>query len=326
MRIVRLIGITGLGILAAGSVAFIAALLVYRDIPPAELEAKYMSSASKFINIDGVRIHYRDEGPPDGPAIVLIHANFGSLLQWDPWVDALKDRYRVVRFDMTAHGLTGPDPSGDYSMARTVTLTERLVDALALRHFAIAGTSLGGSVAMQYTALHPDRIDKLILVNAGALEGQVMRKAGMRVPRAANILKYITPRALARYMLLSRAGDPSHISEKQIDEWYDMWMLKGQRTAILERLRSYSGLDVVGVTAKIAAPTLIEWGAANRQTPPEQAYQLRDMLKSAASVALIMYPGIGHFALQEAGPQTAHDARAYLDGKLANSPGGAAAG
>jgi pimeloyl-ACP methyl ester carboxylesterase len=325
MRIVRLIGMGLLSVLAIGIVALIAGLLAYRDVPPAELEAKYMSPSSKFINIDGARIHYRDEGRPDGPAIVLIHANFGSLLQWDPWVDALKDRYRVVRFDMTAHGLTGADPSGDYSLKRTVMLTEKLVDALGLRRFAIAGTSLGGSVAMAYTAEHPERIDKLILINAGALEGQVMKRAGRQVPQAANILKYITPRALARYMLISRAGDASRISEKQIDEWYDMWMLRGQRSAILARLRSYSGLDINATTAKITVPTLIEWGAANKQTPPEQAWQLRDMLKNAPSVAVIMYPGVGHFALQEAGPQTARDARAYLDGRLARAPAGTAA-
>lgn len=326
MRIGRLIGMGVLGVLAAGVVALIAALLLYRDIPAAELEAKYMSPASKFINIDGARIHYRDEGRPDGPAIVLIHANFGSLLQWDPWVEALKDRYRVVRFDMTAHGLTGPDPSGDYSLKRTVMLTAKLVDALGLRHFAIAGSSLGGSVALLYTAEHPDRIDKLILVNAGALEGQAMKRAGMRVPEAADILKYVTPRALATYMLRSRAGDPAHISEKQIDEWYDMWMLKGQRGAILARLRSYTGLDINATTAMITVPTLIEWGAANRQTPPEQAYELRDLLKNAPSVAVIMYPGVGHFALQEAGAETARDARAYLDDKLAPMPAGGAAG
>ncbi len=77
------------------------------------LEAKYASPASRFIHIDGVRIHYRDEG--SGPAILLLHANFSNLLGWDPWAEALKDHYRVVRFDFPAFGLTGPDPGGDYS-------------------------------------------------------------------------------------------------------------------------------------------------------------------------------------------------------------------
>ena len=53
-----------------------------------------------------------------------------NLIDWDPWVEALKDRYRVVRFDMTSHGLTGPDPSGDYTLPRTLALTEKFMDAV----------------------------------------------------------------------------------------------------------------------------------------------------------------------------------------------------
>ena len=123
--------VRGLGVIAAiGIIALGIALWVYRDIPAAELEARYASPASRFITIDGARIHYRDEG--SGPPVVLIHANFSNLIDWDPWVDALRDRYRVIRFDMTSHGLTGPDPTGDYSQERTLALTERLIDALDL--------------------------------------------------------------------------------------------------------------------------------------------------------------------------------------------------
>ena len=60
------------------------ALWVYRDIPAEDLEAKYASPASRFMNIDGVRMHYRDEGQPDGPAVLLLHANFGNLIGWNP--------------------------------------------------------------------------------------------------------------------------------------------------------------------------------------------------------------------------------------------------
>ena len=85
----------------------------YQDIPAATLEAKYANEASRYMNVAGARIHYRDEGPRDAPAVVLVHANFASLLGWEPWAEALKDKYRVIRFDMTSHGLTGPDPTGD---------------------------------------------------------------------------------------------------------------------------------------------------------------------------------------------------------------------
>lgn len=312
MKWMRRVGI-GIGTLVlAVAVGLLIAAWVYRDIPAAVLEARYTTPASRFLNIDGVRMHYRDEGA--GPPIVLIHANFGSLLSWDSWADALKTNHRVLRFDMTGHGLTGPDPSGDYSLARTVQLTAKFVDALGLKKFTIGGTSLGGTVAMHYAAAHPDRVDHLILLSPGALEGRAMQQSGRTgIPRIANILEYITPRSLAAYMLRSRFGDPSRVTDKLIDQWYDMWLREGQRPAMLARLRSYSSTDLEQVTAAIRTPTLILWGEKNPQAPVEQAEKLRRMLVNAPSVKVITYPGVGHMAVDEAGSMIVPDVIAWLD-------------
>lgn len=310
MRWLRYLGYAFGGILVTACIAFLIAAWFYRDIPAAVLEAKYANAASRFLNVDGVRIHYRDEG--SGPPLILIHANFASLLSWDDAVESLKTTHRVLRFDMTGHGLTGPDPSGDYSLERTVELTGRFVDALQLEHFSIGGTSLGGTVAMHYTAAHPERVDRLILVSPGSLEGRSMQRAGRTVPKAADILKYIAPRALAEFMLTSRFGDPSRVTDKLIDQWYDMWMREGQRAAILARLRSYSSADIVKVTAAVRVPTLILWGEKNPQAPVEQAEELRRMLSGAPGITIITYPGIGHMAAEEAGPAIARDIQTWL--------------
>jgi pimeloyl-ACP methyl ester carboxylesterase len=314
MKWLRRIGYGLLALAGISAVALGIALWVYRDVPAADSEARYLSAASRFMHIDGARIHYRDEG--SGPAILLLHANFSNLLGWDPWVEVLKANHRVVRFDFTAFGLTGPDPGGDYSNARTLALTEKFVDAVGLKRFAIAGTSLGGGIAIRYAARHPERIESLILLNPGILEGRAMAAAGTRIPDAANILKYITPRALTSYILRSRAGDPGKITEEQIDRWYDLWMRAGNRGAILDRLRVYDSADVVEVVAQVKVPVLILWGEANPQTPIEQAGELMQMLKGTREKRLITYPGVGHPALEEAGPLIARDVAAWLDGSL----------
>lgn len=315
MRWLKAIGNAAGAVLAVLVIAVTAALWVYRDVPATELEAKYGAPSSRFIHIDGVRIHYRDEG--SGPAILLLHANFSSLLGWDPWADELKDKYRVLRFDFTAFGLTGPDASGDYSNARTLVLTERFADALGLKRFVIGGASWGGGIAIRYAAKHPDRVEKLILLNPSIIEGQASTRAGKRVPDAVNILKYITPRALASYMLRSRAGDPSKITEEHVDRWYEMWLREGNRGAMLQRLRVYDSSDVAEVVASVQAPVLILWGEANPKSPVQKAFELRGMLKNAPEVRLVTYPGVGRPALEEAGSEIGRDVRAYLDGNLA---------
>jgi pimeloyl-ACP methyl ester carboxylesterase len=316
MRVIRIMFRLLAAVLILLLIAFTVEAWLDRDIPAATLEARYAAPSSKFLNVDGVRIHYRDEGR--GPPVVLIHANFGSLLSWDPWVKVLAANHRVLRFDMPGHGLTGPDPGGDYRLERTVALTERFVDALDLRQFSIGGTSLGGTVAIHYSAAHPDRVEKLILLSPGALEGRSMQRAGRTLPAAANILAIITPRALAEYMLKSRFGDPSKVTPAMVDQWHDMWLREGQRTAILARLRSYSSADIVQATAGVKAPTLILWGAANPQAPPEQAIELAGMLTQAPWKKVVTYPGVGHMALEEAGAMIVPDVAAFLGGRAGN--------
>ena len=82
-----------------------------RTLNRADVIARHADAASKFVDLDGVRVHYKDEG--QGPAILLVHGTFGDLADWDGWVQVLKPRYRVVRLDLPAFGLTGPVPSGN---------------------------------------------------------------------------------------------------------------------------------------------------------------------------------------------------------------------
>jgi pimeloyl-ACP methyl ester carboxylesterase len=304
LRILGYILATVIVVLVAGTLI---ALWVYRDIPAAELEAKYVGPASRFMNIDGVRIHYRDEGR--GPAILLLHANFGNLIGWDPWVEALRDSYRVVRMDFASHGLTGPDPTGDYSLERTLELTEKFVDAVGLEQFSIAGTSLGGTVAIRYSHRHPERIESLILLNPGSLEGRERPP----MPDAAYVLKYILPRALPEFMLRQGFGDAGKVTDELIDRWYDMWMREGQREAQLDRLRQYESEGIEDVIRALEPPTLLMWGEANTTADFEQSHEFVELLESVASLRFISYPGVGHMAVQEAGAETARDVRAFLD-------------
>lgn len=297
--------------------AMVVAFFRYRDIPAAELEARYAGPQSKFILIDGVRMHYRDEGT--GPVVLLLHANFSNLLDWDPWVAALSDRYRVIRFDMTSHGLTGTDPTGDYSQARTLKLMEQFVDALRLDKMSLAGTSLGGTLAIHYAAKYPQRVERLILLSPGSLEGKERRARG-GVPRVGYVLKYFLPRALPRFMLRSGFGDPQQLPEPLVDRWYDLWMREGQREAQLDRLSQYKAGDIEGLIRSLRLPVLLLWGELNTTAVFSQSQTFRKLLADAPVVRFIAYPGLGHMALQEDGARLAQDVRAWLDSPATPEP------
>lgn len=305
-------------LVALACLLLLAGVLAYRDTPAAQVDARWGTAPSRFLQVDGVRVHYRDEG--EGPVIVLLHANYASLLMWEPWAAALKDRFRVIRLDMTAHGLTGVDPSGDYSLERTVVLFTRFVDALGLQGFSLGGTSLGGTVAMHYAVRHPGRVRQLILVSPGSLEKDVRgRRTPREVPRAADLFAHVTPRFFAWGLLRAGYGDPGRLTDAVVDEWYEMWMREGNRPAMLARLRQYVSGDVESTIGAVQVPVLLIWGEKNTRVPVELAYEFRDLLVASPAVTLEVLPGVGHMAVQEAPQQTARLVRDYL---VAAQPGG----
>ena len=122
-----------------------------------QLKARWAQAPSQFIAVNGLQVHVRDEGPRDDPVpLVLLHGTSASLHTWDGWAADLKAQRRVIRFDLPAFGLTGPDLQNDYSLEAYVRLVEGVVNAMGVKHFVLAGNSLGGQVAWA-TAAAPGR-------------------------------------------------------------------------------------------------------------------------------------------------------------------------
>src|SRR5262245_60271035 len=104
-----------LGLVLRALIVFVAATWA-PDRPVADLQDKWAPPPSFSIEVRGMQVHTRDEGPrTDDVPIVLLHGTSASLHTWDGWADGLKAQRRVIRFDLPAFGLTGPAPDGDYT-------------------------------------------------------------------------------------------------------------------------------------------------------------------------------------------------------------------
>lgn len=84
-----------------------------------ELEARYLDAPGDILPLAGMELHVRDSGPKNGPALILLQGFGSSLHTWEPWARELSSEYRVIRIDMPGAGLSGPDPNGDHSDARS---------------------------------------------------------------------------------------------------------------------------------------------------------------------------------------------------------------
>ena len=139
-----------------------------RTITHEQIEKTYATPDSRFATIDGVKLHYKDQG--SGPAVLLIHGSMGDTIDWDGWTDVLSPRYRVIRIDLPGFGLSGEIANGNYSIDRDLSLIDGLMDTLGAEKFAIVGVSYGGPVAFRYAATRTERISALIIMNSAGIE------------------------------------------------------------------------------------------------------------------------------------------------------------
>ena len=312
------------GLLALLGVLVIA-FLVFRtpDTDPAAMRAKYGGPPSQFVAIgDGVRVHLRDEGPRGAPAIILLHGSNADLHTWEPWVEALKTRYRVIRFDQVGHGLTGPDPREDYSTANFVADIGEVADKLGLTTFILGGNSMGGKHALAYAIAHPERLNGLVLVDGSggpmlkiARKGEDKKDSGnigftiARMPGVNLIAEQITPRSLIAQSLEQSVSVKSVASEAAIDRYWELLRYPGNRRATLARFsQPYDPLGAAAI-AKVQTPTLILWGEEDRIIPVEAGQWLA---KTLPANTLRIYPGIGHLPHEEAPAATLADLEAWL--------------
>ena len=160
---------------AVGILLMLAALaFAVAKAPDRSLESlvpRWAPPPSDFIELDGLLVHYRDQGPSSDPLpLVLIHGTSASLHTWEGWVAGLSATRRVISFDLPGFGLTGPNADNDYSDARYVAFVRQFLARLGVGRAILVGNSLGGEIAWQVALADPSRVAGLVLVDAAGFE------------------------------------------------------------------------------------------------------------------------------------------------------------
>ncbi len=267
------------------------------DIPVSELKKKYSNEFSKFISIDGMDVHYRDEGI--GDAIVLLHGTGASLHTWDIWTEKLKKNYRVIRLDLPAYGLTGPHPKNKYSIPEYSSFLDSFANSLGLENFILAGNSLGGAIAWYYASEFPSKVKLLSLLNPGGVSKKtddsplVFRLA--RAPIIKDVLRYVTPRFFIKNTLREVYYDKSKLTDKKIDTYRDMILRENNRESFISR----SGTKTKDYTDRlklISAPTQVLWGNEDAWIPVANAKLFQESIPNSR---VDIMKKTGHIPMEE---------------------------
>jgi pimeloyl-ACP methyl ester carboxylesterase len=284
-------------------------LLLYRsDIPAEEINLKYQTPESHFIEVDGVNVHVRFMG--DGEPIFLLHGSFSSLHTWDVWQKELSPYYMTISLDFPGHGLTGPDPLKRYSVQDYSELVLSLAEKLNLRKFHLAGNSMGGAVALQVASTRPDQVLTLNLIDSSGAprmetrsidSTQTSTRGGgawvfklIENPIISTVFLKCTPKFLFAMNMKEVYGDASKIKAETTDRYFELMLREGNRQATLDRLSvpRNSSIDFKRMTM----PTLILWGRKDTWIPVSQAYLLE---KAILGSNLIIFENAGHVPMEE---------------------------
>ncbi|MEZ4913163.1 MAG: alpha/beta hydrolase [Chitinophagales bacterium] len=277
-----------------------------------KLLIKYTNSASRFMVIDGAMIHYRDEG--SGYPILLIHGSFSSLHTFNAWANELSLHYRVIRLDLQGFGLSDPREYIENPVEEFKSLLTRFLNILGVYNCHIAGSSLGGWIAWEFALAYPERIKKLVLIDAAGYldkDNIPLPFKMAQAPFAGSMMRMALRRDLIEYFIKQVYADASKISTQLIDRYYELFMRKGNPEAFISLVNARYKDHSLHLK-HLQTPTLILWGEADKWLGIKNAYRFE---KDIPFAELITYPNVGHVPMEEIPEKSVHDVIRFLNKK-----------
>ena len=304
---------------------FASVFLFEGDIPAAEVDAQYSNAEPQFLLMgNGARVHYRDQGKQDGVPLVLVHGAMASLHTWEPWVESLGSRYRIITLDLPAHGLTGAVPSGEYGADAFTQTIDAVVDKAGLDTFVLGGNSMGGGATWRYALENPQRVSAMVLVDSvpptswqGNGEDSDTRRSGpvgfslLRQGWFRAIAGALYPAPLIKQGLRAAYNNSPVVTDDLIDRYYELIMREGTRAAILGRTASYGETEAESSDLSLLTqPTLVIWGAQDSVIPVSAVEIFEATLPN---VRTVIFDDLGHIPMEEDPQRTAAAVASFID-------------
>lgn len=215
----------------------------------------------KMADLGDVSLHYRIDGPEDGPPVVFANSLGTDLRLWDPILPYLPEGLRLIRFDKRGHGLSSCPPS-PYSMGALVTDTERLLDMLEVRDCVFVGLSIGGMIAQGLAVKRLDMIRGLVLSNTAAKIGTPDLWRDRIDEVALGGIEALADAVMERWFSAAFRTGPD------LEVWRNM-LTRQEDQGYMGCCAAISGTDFLTTTTGLRLPTLGIAGAEDGATPPD---------------------------------------------------------
>jgi pimeloyl-ACP methyl ester carboxylesterase len=246
--------------------------------------------------VAGHRVRYVRTG--EGPPVVLLHGFAASIYSWRDLIPALARQHEVVALDFPAFG--GSEVPAQLARGELPAVVTGLMDHLGIARASLVGNSMGGAVAATVAATRPERVDRLVLVDAAGFIQKSQRPWLLRVAgnRAGNaVLERLPLRRRLTVMALRQVyADPSRVTPEQVEEYLAPLSRPGMTAALASLLASSDDSGFPELARQIRAPTLVLWGEKDAWIPVAQADLFVAAIPGARKVIL---SGCGHVPQEE---------------------------
>ena len=315
-KFVRVVGAILLLVMVIAAAGY--ATLLRSDIPYARLEAKYANVASRFMDLPGgVRVHYRVQGAPGGPVVIMVHGFSASLHAWEPWVARLGRDYRIVTLDLPGHGLTRAPADYNPTTDAYADLVNDVAHRLGVGPYVVVGNSMGGAVAWDDAIRHPTDVRGLVLVDAAGWPEESRGRAGsaplifqvMSSPVGRLLVRGIDTRGMAAGGLKDAYIDPALVTPALVDRYVELSRAPGHRDILLAVITRGAGPETCQTFQGLKVPTLVMHGAEDRLIPYTDGQAFAANIPGARFIG---YPGVGHVPMEQIPDRSAADLKDFL--------------
>ncbi len=277
-----------------------------------EILIKYTNEYSRFVVVDGTMIHYRDEG--NGYPLVLLHGAFSSLQTFDEWTSILKDEFRILRIDLPGFGLTGRHPCDEYSIETHIRILKGFLDVMRIDRCVLCGSSLGGWIAWEFALKYPNRLRKLLLVDAAGFldrESIPLPFRMARTPFANRVVRMVVRKNIMEQFLRQVYSSQEKVTEELLERYYELFSREGNPDAFLIMVNKTAYRDNTHRLKDIRVPTLLIWGEDDNWIPLKFAHEFLNEIPKAR---LVIYENVGHLPMEEEPEDTALEVRRFIHG------------
>jgi pimeloyl-ACP methyl ester carboxylesterase len=272
---------------AAVPVVLAGALFLWPQSPP-HASGAWMQRAGvwpRYVDVGGLRVRYVRRG--SGRPLLLAHGFSSSIYTWAEALPLLARNHDVVAVDLPGFG--GSDIPARFDSSASAELLSRVMDALGIERASLAGNSLGGALAAVTAARHPDRVERLVLIDAAgynfapADRPPMLRLAG-RLP--GGVVAAFPQRPLTRLGLKQVFYDDARVTPEKVEEYLAPMARPGAQAAAHRLLAEGDGFGLPGLLRQVRAPTLVIWGAQDTWIPVRDADRFVRDIPGARKVIL----------------------------------------